>query len=379
MNEEIVEIVEGKTKLLVPKGSMIDKVPPKEPAFFNPRARLSRDLSIIACSAFWKDFEFPKIFFDGLSGLGARGLRVANEVRGAEKVIINDVNANALEIASKSAKINNLENFEISEDETCRFLSSHSRKNSRASIVDIDPFGSPSKYIDCAIRATMHGGMLALTATDLQVLHGLFNKAAKRRYYGTPIKTEFSNEIAIRLIIGCVSFVAGRFDISFQPLFVDHDMHYYRTYLKILNTPDQEENIGYIIFCKNCKDRYSNTSKQTKCRKCGNETEIAGPLWIGKLFEKKFVVKMKDMLNELTVHKRCERILDRSEEEAELPVTYYTLDEIASKMNSAPLKLSDAIKKLKSNGFKASTTSLNPSGFRTDCEIDGIIKIFSAK
>ena len=378
MNEEITEIIEGSTKLLVPKNSMTEKVPPKEPAFFNPRASLSRDLSIIAYSAFWKDFEFPKVFFDGLSGLGVRGLRVANEVKGTEKVIINDVNAGALEIASKSAKINNLKNFEISEDETCRFLSSHSRKNSRASIVDIDPFGSPSRYIDCAIRATMHGGMLALTATDLQVLHGLFNKAAKRRYYGTPIKTEFSNEIAIRLIIGCVSFVAGRLDISFQPLFVDHDMHYYRTYLKILNTADQEENIGYIMFCSNCKDRYSDISKQTKCRKCGHETEIAGPLWIGKLFDKEFVTKMKNVRSSLTVHKRCERILDRSELEADLPATYYTLDEIASKMNSAPLKLSDAIDRLTSNGFKASMTSLNPSGFRTNCEIDEIIQIFQS-
>ena len=378
MNEEITEIVEGSTKLLVPKGSMTDKVPPKEPAFFNPRASLSRDLSIIAYSAFWKDFKFPKIFFDGLSGLGARGLRVANEVKDTEKVIINDVNAKALELALKSAEINNLKNFEISEDETCRFLSSRSRKNSRASIVDIDPFGSPSRYIDCAIRATMHGGMLALTATDLQVLHGLFNKAAKRRYYGTPIKTEFSNEIAIRLIIGCVNFVAGRLDISFQPLFVDHDMHYYRTYLKILNTPEQEENIGYIIFCRNCKDRYANILKQTKCRKCRHETEIAGPLWIGKLFDKDFVVKMKDVKNDLVVHKRCERILDRSESEAELPATYYTLDEIASRMNSAPLKLSDAIEKLTSNGFMASMTSLNPSGFRTDCEIDEIIQIFQS-
>ena len=44
MNEEITEITEGSTKLLVPKGSMIDKVPPKEPSFFNPRASLSRDL-----------------------------------------------------------------------------------------------------------------------------------------------------------------------------------------------------------------------------------------------------------------------------------------------------------------------------------------------
>ena len=114
MNEEITEIVEGITKLLVPKGSMTDKVPPKEPAFFNPRASLSRDLSIIAYSAFWKDFEFPKIFFDGLAGLGARGLRVANEIKEVEKVIVNDVNPNALEIALKSAKMNNLENFEIS-------------------------------------------------------------------------------------------------------------------------------------------------------------------------------------------------------------------------------------------------------------------------
>jgi len=376
MNEEIVEITEGSTKLFVPKGSMTEKVPPKEPAFFNPRASLSRDLSIIACSAFWKDYKFPKIFFDGLSGLGARGLRIANEINQVEKVIVNDVNPNALEIALKSAKMNGLKNFEISENETCRFLSSHSRMNERASIVDIDPFGSPSKYIDCAIRATVHGGMLALTATDLQVLHGLFNKAAKRRYYGTPVKTEFSNEIAIRLILGCVSFVAGRLDISFQPLFVDHDMHYYRTYMKILNTPEKEEEIGYIIFCRNCGDRHSEITRETKCRKCAQDTEIAGPLWIGRLFDKEFVKKMNNAKNILTVDKKCEKILERSELEAELPATYFTLNEIASKMNSAPIRLENAINKLKEHGFNASVTSLNPGGFRTDCEIDEIIQIF---
>ena len=376
MNDELVEIVEGSTKIIVPKGSITEKVPPKEPAFFNPRAKLSRDISIIAYSTFWKDFEFPKIFFDGLSGLGARGLRVANEIDGVEKVIINDVNPNALEIALNSSKINNLKNFEISEDETCRFLSSHSRKNKRASIVDIDPFGSPSRYIDCSIRATMHGGMLALTATDLQVLHGLFNKAAKRRYYGVPVKTEFSNEIAIRLILGCVNFVAGRLDISFEPLFVDHDMHYYRTYLKILNTPEQEEKIGYIIFCRNCGDRYTDVKCETKCRKCAQNTEVAGPLWIGRLFDKEFVKKMNNVKNILTVDKKCEKILERSELEAELPATYYTLNEIASRMNSAPIRLENAINKLKEHGFNASVTSLNPGGFRTDCEIDEIIRIF---
>jgi len=36
-NEELQEIIEGNTKLIVPKKSITDKVPPKEPAFFNPK------------------------------------------------------------------------------------------------------------------------------------------------------------------------------------------------------------------------------------------------------------------------------------------------------------------------------------------------------
>ena len=193
MNTKITEISEGKTKILVPSDAITDTVPPKEPAFFNPKASLNRDFSIIAYSAFWKNFENPKIFLDGLSGIGARALRVANEIDGVEQAIANDVNPKALELAKESSKLNSLENFNTSENETCRFFSLHSKKNNRGSIIDVDPFGSPSKYIDCAIRATMHGGLLSVTATDLQVLHGLFNNAAKRRYYGIPIKTKFSN------------------------------------------------------------------------------------------------------------------------------------------------------------------------------------------
>ena len=85
---------------------------------------------------------------------------------------------------------------------------------------------------------------------------------------------------------------------------------------------------------------------------------------------------MKDERNNFIVSKRCERIIERSGEEAELPATYYTLDEIASMIKSAPLKLSDAVERIRSQGYKASMTSLNPSGFRTDCEIDRITQIF---
>ena len=376
MNSNIIEILEGTTKIRVPSDSISEKVPPKEPAFFNPKASLNRDFSIIAYSSFWKNFQYPKIFLDGLSGIGARSLRVANEIDGVDKVIANDVNPKALDLAKESSEINSLKNFEISENETCRFFSLHSKKNNRGSIVDIDPFGSPSKYIDCGVRATMHGGLLSVTATDLQVLHGLFNNAAKRRYYGVPIKTKFSNEIAIRLIIGCIYLISSRLDITIQPKFVNNDMHYYRVYLKILNKPEQEDRMGFIIYCKQCGMRKTVKNIVNECELCKGKIEAAGPLWIDKMFDKDFVAIMKDEVKKNTVNKKCDVVLEKCYEESDLQPTYYTLDEIASRMKSAPLKLDSAVKKLKDSGFSASRTSLNPTGFRTNCQINDILKIF---
>ena len=48
MSSDIIEIVEGKTRIRVPNDSLTQKVPPMEPAFFNPKAKYNRDFSIIA-------------------------------------------------------------------------------------------------------------------------------------------------------------------------------------------------------------------------------------------------------------------------------------------------------------------------------------------
>ena len=102
IEEKLVEITEGTTKILVPEKSLDEKGPPKEPAFFNHAAKLTRDFSILAYSAFWQDFDKPKIFLDGLSGLGARSLRVANEITDIEAVVANDINSEGLSIALDS-------------------------------------------------------------------------------------------------------------------------------------------------------------------------------------------------------------------------------------------------------------------------------------
>jgi len=374
-DESFQEIIEGKTKLLVPKKSMSDKVPPKKPAFFNPRAKLNRDFSIIAYAAFLKNFQGPKIFLEGLSGIGARGLRVANELK-VENIVINDLNPTALKMSEYSAGINNLENIEFSEKEVCRFLSKYSKKGERGSIVDIDPFGSPAAFFDCGIRATMHGGILSTAATDLQVLNGLFQSACKRKYGGVPVRTEYGNEIAIRLILGCLRMVAARLGVSIIPLFVESEMHYYRTYVKVLNRPDQDENLGYILHCKNCGHRRTTLEQGQKCELCESKIDIAGPLWIGKIFDKEFIQNMLSEIPNLEVDKVCEKTISKCLAESEMPVTYFTVDEIASKMKSSPPKLENAILNLQKNNFLASVTSFSSTGFRTDADINQIIKIF---
>ena len=374
--EDLVEIVEGKTRLLVPKDSLNVNAPPKQPAFFNPRAKLSRDFSIITYSAFLQNFKGPKIFLDCLAGIGARSLRVANELDIVEKVFVNDVNPKALELGIESAKINNITKCEFSENEACRFLSLHSKRENRGAIVDIDPFGSPSRYLDCGIRATCHGGLLSVTATDLPVLHGLYQAACQRRYYGIPVKTEYGNEIALRLILGCIHLVAGRLDVKVIPLFAQHNMHYYRVYVKVLVRTDPEDNMGYILHCKSCGHRKTQKEQNHSCEVCGKKIESAGPLWIGEIYDKAFVDSMLPKLENFVVSKSCEKTLLKCQQEIGMPATYFTLDELARKMRSAPISLEKAIEKLQKAGFKAGSTSLNSSGLKTNARIDEVLRFF---
>jgi tRNA (guanine26-N2/guanine27-N2)-dimethyltransferase len=378
LDTEITTITEGKTKILAPKASIENKVPPMDVAFFNPRAKLSRDFSIITYSAFIKKFQGPKTFLDSMSGVGARGLRVANEIKEIEEVHVNDLNPTALELGRKSAELNNLQNYHASEEETCRFLSSFSRKGMRAAIVDIDPFGSPTRHLDCGIRATVHGGILSVTATDLQVLHGLFNDACRKKYYGTPIKTHYADEIAVRLILGCIHMVAARLDVEATPVFVENNMHYYRVYVRILNKSDTRDIMGFISHCKSCGNREIGKEKKEICDICKEKMIAAGPLWIGSLFEREF---LKDMLDDIPNHivdKKCEKTIQRCILESDMPGCYYTLDELAEMRKKSPASLENSIAVLQKNGYRSSPTSFNPTGFRTDCKINKILELFSS-
>ena len=59
-------------------------------------------MSLLAYGAVAEDYGGDLTYLDALCGLGARGLRVANELDGFENIILNDANPNAIQMAKES-------------------------------------------------------------------------------------------------------------------------------------------------------------------------------------------------------------------------------------------------------------------------------------
>jgi len=371
--DAITETVEGGTRLLVPAASLTAAAPPREPAFYNPRARRNRDVSVLACAAVARGRGGEALVLEGLSGMGARGIRVANESGPGVRAVLNDVNAAALDMAARSAALNGCGGrVETSSEEACRFLSARSRGGERGLLVDVDPFGSPARYLDCAIRATAHGGMLSVTATDLQVLHGLFPGACARHYGGVPIRrTPHARETALRLLAGCAVSVGARLGMTLEPAFCESDMHYYRAYFRVGRRPDTRGGLGRVFHCDACGRRGVHGG-EARCE-CGAAPQLAGPLWTGPLFEEGLALAMLAECEGRRVDPSCARLLERAAAEAGMPACYYTVDEVASRARSSPPRLARLIERLRRAGHGASPTSLDPTGFRTTAPMPEIL------
>jgi tRNA (guanine26-N2/guanine27-N2)-dimethyltransferase len=373
--EGFVQTVEGQTKLLVPKLSLTEKVPPKMPAFFNPVAKQSRDLSMLAYRAFAPRLK-ERTLADGFTGIGARAVRVATEVPEIEQVYGNDANPTAVEAAKKSAELNSVsDKCRFSVNEVCKFLLAGNDGGERFGIVDLDPFGTPAQHVDCVLRATLDAGLVSITATDTTVLHGVYPEVCHRRYYGRPLNNSYGNEIAVRLLTSMIALTASRLELAIRPVFSHSTMHYMRVYAQVSVSSSGANkvysNIGHVMHCFSCGHRFSAAeyAAEVTCELCQHKMRVGGQLWTGPLHEKEFVAKMAE-----NADGKSKKMLDAAADEIEIPY-YFRGDEISSKLRTNPHSIPRIIEKMRAAGYKASMTSFDFGGFKTDARLDRIIDV----
>jgi len=374
---------EGKVKVLVPKlrafvTSPSEYAPSKAPVFYNPVMELNRDIAVLALQAYQRTLNREISACEPLAGCGFRGIRFAVEVEGVKNVVINDINVKAFQLASYNVQMNGLSERVSVENEDANFLlSSYGAPRKRFDAIDIDPFGSPVPYLDSSVRALRNGGLLALTATDMAPLCGVHPKACIRKYGGKPLRTEYCHELAVRLLAGCLAMTAAKYDISISILFSHSTSHYIRLYATIKHGAKKADenirNMGYIYHCFKCFHREPAkglflTNGSGKCSECGSKINVAGPLWLGKIFDRQFCELMEKETNQRTFRhrKKILKISGLIKNEVEAPITYYVLDKLCDALTLPVPPVRRVVEALRERGFQAFLTHFNSRGVRSN-------------
>ncbi len=380
---EIVK--EGKVSVRAPKLAAYVKeaweyAPSKAPVFYNPAMEPNRDIAILTLQTYQKMLGRKISVCEPLTGCGIRGVRFAVEVEGVRKVFVNDIKPEAAKLARFNIELNRVKsNVLVANEDANLFLSRYAAPRKRFDYVDIDPFGSPVPYLDAALRALRSGGLLALTATDMAPLCGVHPRACVRKYGGTSLRTEYCHELAVRLLIGCLTMMAAKHDTGVEVLFSHSTDHYIRVYAigrygaRLADKSVQK--MGYILHCFSCLHRETSrgiiSPQKRGCPECGANLNVAGPLWLGKIADEDFCSLMKKEADgrEMKQQKRILKIISLVQGEAQASTTYYVVDKICDKLNSpipALMKIVDGVRRA---GFQAALTHFNSRGIKTDAPI----------
>ncbi len=392
------KVTEGKTKVLVPNIEAFRKspssYPPSDaPVFYNKVMELNRDFALATLRVYIDlYFRKEKLFYcEPMAGSGIRAVRVANEIDNIS-VLINDKNPHAVALIKENVMQLDLANkTSVHMEDASEIMIKHAASGNWFDVIDVDPFGSPSVFMDSAAQAIGFNGFLAVTSTDMATMCGVYPKACIRKYASKPIHSFIAHEVAVRMLFGFIATNLARQGKGMKPIFAHSTEHYIRAYvvaLKGITEAKEAMNaLGFIAHCTNCHAIESNhgviNTLTKQCPTCQNKQRLlGGPVWLGDLYNEKFVLKLKSEVDNNPVnygsHKKMAKMLVLIEEEIEAQngnagICFFDLHQISDKLNIPSPKLDSVIAELKKKGFIATRTHFRNNSIKTNAPIDKII------
>ncbi len=327
----------------------------KSAGFYNPVWRMDRDIQILFCRHIYQ--KGARKFLDGMAATGIRGIRIKKEVEGIA-IDINDISKKSYEIILRNVKENEIEATILNE----KFCSLLSRK--KYDYIDLDPYGSPATYIPCIFEGLKKKGFISISATDVATLSGVFKKTCMRRYLANPLKMQGAKEIGLRILLGYIARIAGIFDYSFNPMLSYHYAHYFRVYGSVEKGVKKAEkslaHVGQFYWENGWKVGKESTAKK-----------IAGPLWTGKLHDKKFIKILEGSEN-----RKIKEMAKKFMEEDAVTLPYYESGKIAKEIKKRQPSLDKLIEKLRQCGWRAARTHFAGNAFKTNAGYEEIKSYF---
>ncbi|HDD64318.1 MAG TPA: hypothetical protein ENF53_04105 [Thermoprotei archaeon] len=371
--------------------------PCRSPVFYNPNMELSRNIDVAVLRAILDNLNFNlRNLVDLTAGTGIRGIRYAlesipHELKDYLKLFFVDKNKLACSILRRNIERNGLSKISmvLNEDSRLAILKIRYELNIHPCIIDIDPFGTPVPFMDCAFLALRNEGILMITATDMAPLQGIHPKACIRKYFSKPLKVRFSREIAVRILLGYIAREGAKYGISIEPLYAYSQKHFIRIIVRVkhgikLCNNLLDKSIGYLYYCSKCGNKFMDNALYPNveriCNVCGSKLKVAGPLWTDLLWNVQLAKNVPKSYRELKHFftkfvKEGENIVATIADEALINSPFHATDELASIHKVREFSPKKAVEMLRDSGFQASLTHFSPKGFRTNAGINNIIRI----
>lgn len=129
-----------------------------------------------------------------------------------ESVLANDFSAKAFLSMQRNVKQNSIEG-KVSPSQREASMLMYEHRSEGFDVIDLDPYGSPSQFLDSTIQSVRDGGdfckvgasrilitssylgLLCVTCTDMSVLCGTHSETCHSKYGAMSIKAKFCHEM----------------------------------------------------------------------------------------------------------------------------------------------------------------------------------------
>ncbi|CAN6927045.1 unnamed protein product [Brassica oleracea] len=345
-----------------------------------------------------RELKPPKVL-EALSASGLRALRYAREIEGIGQVVALDNDIASVEACQRNIKFNGslaISKVESHHTDARVHMLTHPNE---FDVVDLDPYGSPSIFLDSAIQSVSDGGLLMCTATDMAVLCGGNGEVCYSKYGSYPLRGKYCHEMALRILLASIESHANRYKRYIVPVLSVQMDFYVRVFVRVYTSASAMKNtplkLSYVYQCIGCDSFHlqpvgrslpKNNSVRylpaigpvvaQECNHCGKKYNMGGPIWSAPIHDQEWVTSIlnsvKSMKDRYPAYERIYAVLTTiSEASCNVPL-FLSLHNLCATLKcispSAAMFRSAVI----NANYRISGTHVNPLGMKTDAPMEVI-------
>lgn len=174
---------------------------------------------------------------EALAASGLRSVRFCKEVPGIREVVGNDYSHDAVKTMKDNIKLNDVGHLMTAScDDAAMLMYKASRQiDSMFDVIDLDPYGGPTQFLDSAVQSIKDGGLLCVTCTDMAVLCGNASEKCFAAYGAASLRSKSCHEMALRIVLRTIDSYANRYAKSIVPLVSVSVDFYCRVFVRVHN------------------------------------------------------------------------------------------------------------------------------------------------